>query len=114
MLGLEEAIAEFLSEEIQAWRAQAACRGKGHRIFFPERGGEWEEAMAICAPCPVKTQCADWALRHERFGIWGGTSERERRRIAHDQDIRRSRIDVLAETTAAGRGSGLQQRVHSR
>lgn len=114
MLGDDFIASEFFSEEVQAWRARAACRGQDYRIFFPERGAEVNTAIAICGPCPVRIQCADWGLRHERFGIWGGTSERRRREIAHIQQIPRRRVDVVAETTVVGRRSGLQKRVHSR
>jgi WhiB family redox-sensing transcriptional regulator len=51
-------------------------------VFFPTRGQNVDMAKAICAPCPVRTECLEYALDGgEHFGIWGGTSERERRRI---------------------------------
>jgi WhiB family redox-sensing transcriptional regulator len=70
-----------------SWRAKAACKGSDPSIFFPERGQSLEPARAICARCPVRRECF-WeamALRElpgqERLmGVWGGTSERERRR----------------------------------
>ena len=49
--------------------------------FFPEKGGSTREAKRICAACPVRDDCLQYALENdERFGIWGGLSERERRR----------------------------------
>lgn len=64
------------------WEDNAACRTADPEIFFPDKGGSTREAKAICATCPVATQCADYALEHdERFGIWGGLSKRERRRL---------------------------------
>ena len=50
--------------------------------FFPEKGGSTREAKRICLGCEVRDACLDYALAHdERFGIWGGLSERERRRL---------------------------------
>lgn len=51
-------------------------------LFFPEKGGSTADAKRICQPCPERTACLEYALDHdERFGVWGGTSERERRRL---------------------------------
>jgi WhiB family transcriptional regulator, redox-sensing transcriptional regulator len=67
-----------------AWHADAACRGRGTAVFFPGRGQNTAcaNAKAVCAGCPVRDECLDAALTHgELAGIWGGTSERERRRL---------------------------------
>ncbi|HET9518524.1 MAG TPA: WhiB family transcriptional regulator, partial [Actinoplanes sp.] len=49
---------------------------------FPEKGGSTREAKRICGRCEVKVECLEYALGHdERFGIWGGLSERERRKL---------------------------------
>ncbi len=51
-------------------------------IFFPEKGGSSREAKRICSECPVRIECLNYALRRdERYGVWGGMSERERRRL---------------------------------
>jgi WhiB family redox-sensing transcriptional regulator len=51
-------------------------------LFFPERGASTKEAKAVCAACTVRETCLEYALAHgEKHGIWGGKSERERRRI---------------------------------
>jgi WhiB family redox-sensing transcriptional regulator len=64
------------------WLARAACRGMDPELFFPDRGESTEQAKAVCAACPVRAECLDHALTNvERFGIWGGLSERERRAI---------------------------------
>ena len=50
--------------------------------FFPEKGGSTREAKKVCQSCHVRSECLDYALANdERFGIWGGMSERERRRL---------------------------------
>ena len=66
------------------WRAKAACRGLDPTIFFPVPDDELAEAEAkeVCAVCPVRESCLEHALgSREREGIWGGATERERRRI---------------------------------
>jgi hypothetical protein len=62
--------------------AVGACRQLPADWFHPDRGEPTADAKAVCATCPVRVECLRWALdSQERFGIWGGTSERERRRI---------------------------------
>ncbi len=64
------------------WRKRAACRGIDPEMFFPVTDEDAEEAKAICATCPVREACLEHALAHrEREGVWGGATERERRRI---------------------------------
>ncbi len=65
-----------------AWRGKAACQGIAAEIFFPDPEEEGVEAKAICDRCGVKAACLEWALTHrEKEGVWGGATERERRRI---------------------------------
>lgn len=66
------------------WRKRAACRGIDAEIFYPPTDEEVDASPAkeICAVCPVRQACLEHALAHrERDGIWGGATERERRRI---------------------------------
>lgn len=64
------------------WADEARCLQAEPDTFFPEKGGSTREAKRICGDCPVKAECLDYALENdERFGIWGGLSERERRRL---------------------------------
>lgn len=66
----------------EGWFAEAACRGRRKEIFFPTRGETTAPAKTICAGCPVRAECLDYALaNHEHHGIWGGTSEQERRNM---------------------------------
>lgn len=61
------------------WRAEALCAQVDPELFFPEQGFPSHHARAVCARCPVATECLDWALtHHERHGIWGGTTARQR------------------------------------
>jgi WhiB family redox-sensing transcriptional regulator len=65
------------------WVEEAACAGmEDPSIFFPRKGGSSAPAKRICDQCPVRIQCLNEALhRPERHGVWGGMSERERRRL---------------------------------
>lgn len=64
------------------WREHARCAQTDPEAFFPEKGGSAREAKRICRDCPVQSECLDYALAHDiRYGIWGGASERERRRL---------------------------------
>jgi WhiB family redox-sensing transcriptional regulator len=65
------------------WMAAARCRDLEPAMFFPSDGLGVELARRICVSCPVKGPCLEYALQHHiEHGVWGGTSERERRRIA--------------------------------
>ncbi|WP_122820061.1 WhiB family transcriptional regulator [Varibaculum vaginae] len=65
-----------------SWQEQALCAQTDPEAFFPEKGGSTREAKAVCELCEVRDECLSYALENdERFGIWGGLSERERRRL---------------------------------
>ena len=65
------------------WRWQALCAQVDPELFFPEKGGSTTAAKQLCASCPVIEQCLAWAVaNNERFGIWGGQTERARRRMS--------------------------------
>lgn len=63
------------------WQDFAKCSTEDTSLFFPERGASTKEAKAVCQACIVREDCLEYALVHEKHGIWGGTSERERQRI---------------------------------
>lgn len=68
--------------ETLPWAPYAKCLQADPEAFFPEKGGSTREAKRICARCDVREECLEYALAtDERFGIWGGLSERERRRL---------------------------------
>ena len=86
------------TEESGGWWDYANCLGVDPDLFFPERGASTKEAKEVCRGCIVREDCLEYALSHgEKFGIWGGMSERERRRL------RRQR--ALARRAAAERAS---------
>ena len=64
------------------WMADGLCRDKPPAVFFPSDGVGVDRARKICASCPVRELCLEYALDNRiDHGVWGGTSERERRRI---------------------------------
>ena len=64
------------------WMERAACRGEDPLVFFPVRGGTSTKARAICSVCPTRQACLEYALADpEISGVWGGTSEGERRKL---------------------------------
>ncbi|MDQ4010414.1 MAG: WhiB family transcriptional regulator [Actinomycetota bacterium] len=72
----------FDEPDQQEWQERALCAQTDPEAFFPEKGGSTREAKRICAGCEVRAECLEYALAFdERFGIWGGLSERERRRL---------------------------------
>lgn len=77
---IELAPASF--EDDDQWQERGLCAQTDPEAFFPEKGGSTREAKRICQGCEVKDRCLEYALANdERFGIWGGLSERERRRL---------------------------------
>jgi WhiB family redox-sensing transcriptional regulator len=72
------------------WQERANCLGVDPDLFFPERGASTREAKSVCGSCEVRAECLEYALDHaEKFGIWGGLSERERRRLRRQRALAR-------------------------
>jgi WhiB family redox-sensing transcriptional regulator len=68
------------------WKQDAACRNLDPNMFFPDRDDAAGPALAVCATCPVREACLEYALVNRlREGIWGGATERERRRLARQR-----------------------------
>lgn len=75
----------------RTWQGQANCLGVDPDLFFPERGSSTREAKGVCGGCAVREDCLEYALANgEKFGIWGGLSERERRRIRRQRTLARN------------------------
>jgi WhiB family transcriptional regulator, redox-sensing transcriptional regulator len=74
------------TELVADWRVRAACSGYPNTLFFPTSDGaddaNVDRAKAVCAVCPVVEDCLEYALEtNQRAGIWGGTSEQERKSL---------------------------------
>jgi WhiB family transcriptional regulator, redox-sensing transcriptional regulator len=73
---------EVPDETVLDWQERALCAQTDPEAFFPEKGGSTREAKKVCLGCDVRAECLEYALANdERFGIWGGLSERERRKL---------------------------------
>ena len=74
--------------KLNKWKMEGLCRGIDSDIFFPERGASTRLAKAVCRKCEVSEECLEYAVNNgEKFGIWGGLSERERRAIRKKRAI---------------------------
>lgn len=82
------------------WVSRAACRGMDTALFFPTRGGEVLGVAVVCEGCPVRPECLEHALEHEHFGVWGGTSEKQRLKLRAATQGRR-RTNSLAQARYA-------------
>ena len=81
---------------IENWRDDAACTGLDTSMFFPASDAEAGPAKAVCASCPVRDQCLEWAMAtRQEDGVWGGMTDNERRRL------RRRRRDAARRAAAA-------------
>ena len=81
-----------IDHEEMVWQDYANCLGVDPDLFFPERGASTREAKEVCRGCVVQDECLEFALSNgEKFGIWGGKSERERRRVRRQRALERTK-----------------------
>jgi len=84
--------------DCNGWREHANCKGINPTLFYPEQGANGRDvdaAKVVCSGCTVRQACLDYALdNYEKIGIWGGTSERERRRIRRHRFTEQHIIEV--------------------
>ena len=77
------------------WMARGNCAEQSPSLFFPSDGVGVDVARKVCEGCPVKSPCLEYALRHRiDHGVWGGTSERERRRILRSRSGRDTAVSI--------------------
>jgi WhiB family redox-sensing transcriptional regulator len=101
----------LIDDDAPDWSA-ALCAQTDPEVFFPEKGGSTREAKRICAGCPIRPACLRYALETgDRFGVWGGLSERERRRLATAKGD--SKPPTAAGQKAEARRRVVAQLVHS-
>jgi WhiB family redox-sensing transcriptional regulator len=83
----------LVDSEDRGWQSRANCMGVDPDLFFPERGASTREAKEVCRGCVVRESCLEYALDNgEKFGIWGGMSERERRRLRRARAVERKAV----------------------
>lgn len=96
------ALYDETEEEERSWQDYANCLGVDPDLFFPERGASTREAKEVCRGCVVREDCLEYALQNgEKFGIWGGMSERERRRIRRQRALARAAAAAQAANVTA-------------
>lgn len=85
---LVDLLGEVDGGERPEWQDLALCAQTDPEAFFPEKGGSTREAKRTCQRCDVQAECLEYALAHrEQFGIWGGTSERDRRALLSTRGV---------------------------
>lgn len=93
-------VLRFADPGEREWTIHAACAGLDPNLFFTERGESTREVKAVCATCPVCEECLDYALTNgEKYGVWGGKSERERRRMRRDRRVAVTTVADLPHLT---------------
>lgn len=85
-----------MSTVVPEWHEQGLCQQVDPELFYPEKGAgpnKVRQAKQVCAACPVKPECRQWAIANDEvYGVWGGTSETERRRIRERERARKVRL----------------------
>ncbi len=94
--------AQATETEELTWQRFANCLGVDPDLFFPERGASTREAKEVCRACVVRADCLEYAIVNgEKFGIWGGLSERERRRIRRARALANANVVHIRSTATA-------------
>ncbi len=84
--GMQMTDTDVLTDPALSWRENALCAQAGPEFFFPAPGSSTREAKQLCGACEGRLACLEYALAHdERFGVWGGLSEKERVRLKRQQ-----------------------------
>jgi len=106
MSNVSRELIETLGPDGLVWWDSANCLGADADMFFSERGDATAKAKKICGACLVQVECLDFAVETvQRWGIWGGMTERERRPIRRARAIK---VNRLAKATVAVTGARLE------
>jgi WhiB family redox-sensing transcriptional regulator len=80
---------------MSGWQDEASCRGVDTNLFFPENADVDDQVLALCENCPVKDECRDYGVVYEEWGIWGGLTASQRRRVRKEFGITLSQAVTL-------------------
>lgn len=96
--------------ERPAWQSRAACLASSPSLFFADSSGEGsDQAIAVCADCPVRAECLQYALdNNETLGVWGGTTPRQRTRMRRGRTTS-PKVAARRAEVARLRAQGLSQ-----
>jgi len=75
-------------ERMFPYLEEAACRGLDPEVFYAESAAAVVRAKTLCGSCDVRTRCLEWAIKREEFGVWGGTTARERAALRRERGLR--------------------------
>lgn len=101
----------FALAEDLAWMDHGLCVQVGPEAHYPEKGDPTTVAKRVCLGCPVRAECLDYALRHdERYGVWGGLSTRERRKLRRPTSAPAPTVDLCRRGLHAMDGVNVQRR----
>ena len=79
---------ELVANEAVPWQASALCAQTDPEFWYPDKGGNGKRAKKVCVQCPVREECLEAAIvGKETYGVWGGTSRADRRKIWAERDI---------------------------
>ena len=79
------ALPEVVPDSLGPWTEQAICVGEEPTLFFPSYGDPGTRAKQVCANCPVRLDCLEYAIDADEFGIWGGLDQEERRHLLRER-----------------------------
>ncbi len=91
----QESLGNLLRLQELWWQVDANCVDEDADLFFPDRGASTRKAKELCNTCKAQEHCLEYSIvNNEKFGIWGGLSERERRKIRKERGLTRKRKDA--------------------
>lgn len=94
------------ADDAEQWKGRANCAGADTGVFYPARGLSNETAKQLCSACPVRHDCLEFAIAAgERFGVWGGLGERERRRLTRRRQAASRSVDGAASASGTTEGA---------
>lgn len=85
---VEEGYTPVIERDPPSWRALANCRGKDPNVFILDRGGSYKQALTLCSECVVVEPCLRYALDNHETGVWGGTTESQRKKMRRSNSAR--------------------------
>ncbi len=80
------------------WKIHGVCRSMDHFLFYSDIQAQIREALEACGKCSVRTECLEYALANQEFGVWGGTTERQRRMMVRRLNYEKKKASFYSST----------------